>query len=236
MNTAATANPDYKAFLEGKVVMAERSGFAVSPEDLLHTSKDWLTQKYIVEKLDCVQIGNMVDRDSKTIWYWLKKHGIPTRPRGSNAHQLLRGRQKGWHHSEETKEQIRQINIAQGKVPYLRNGVHFNKGKRGAVVHNWKGGITPERQTFYRSQEWKGAVKKVWKRDNAMCQKCGLDFRTVDRKKTQFHIHHIVSFAVRELRCDLNNLVLLCKPCHKWVHSRRNTEKEFLGTFTEGAR
>ena len=59
MHTATTANPDYKAFLEGKVVLASKSGFAVSPGDLLHTSKDWLIEKYIAEKLDCVQIGKL---------------------------------------------------------------------------------------------------------------------------------------------------------------------------------
>ena len=34
MQTASTANPDYDAFLEGKVVLASKSGFAVSPEEL----------------------------------------------------------------------------------------------------------------------------------------------------------------------------------------------------------
>jgi hypothetical protein len=34
MNAATTANPDYSAFLEGKVVLASKSGFAVSPGEL----------------------------------------------------------------------------------------------------------------------------------------------------------------------------------------------------------
>src|SRR5574341_544494 len=46
-------------------------------------TKEWLIQKYSVERLDCTQISKMVDRDSKSVWNWLKDFGIPTRPRGS---------------------------------------------------------------------------------------------------------------------------------------------------------
>lgn len=194
-----------------------------------HTDQKWLYQKYVVEQLDCVQIGKAVNRDPKTIWYWLKKHGIATRPRGTGYEKnLLNGRPRGWHHTPETIEKVRQATLKDGRVPYLRNGVHFNKGKRGAVVANWKGGITPERQAFYRSDEWKKAVKNVWKRDNATCQRCGLDHRTINRNEKQFHIHHIQSFAIKELRCKPSNLVLLCDTCHRFVHSKKNINSEFL--------
>lgn len=33
------------------------------------------------------------------------------------------------------------------------------------------------------------------------------------------------------LRLNLDNLVLLCAPCHYWVHSKANKRKEFLGSF-----
>jgi hypothetical protein len=192
--------------------------------------KDWLFQKYIIEGLSMVDIGRLVDRDPKTILHWMRKYEIPTRPRGDTKNF------KGKHvthrvHTEATKEKLRKFAKDTGKVPYLRNGEHFNKGKRGAVVANWKGGITPERQAFYRSNEWKEAVKAVWKRDNAICQRCGLDHRTVDRKSPtyrKFPIHHISSFAVVELRADPANLVLLCHDCHMFVHSNKNVNKEFL--------
>lgn len=191
--------------------------------------REWLYQKYITENLDCPQIGKLVDRDPKTVWYWLKKHGIPTRPRGTNYQRnLLNGRPKGWHHTQETKEKVGQASRQRKAVPYLKDGKHHLKGKRGAVVHNWKGGITPERQAFYRSEEWKEAVKAVWKRDNAICQRCGLNHREVDRRKNKFHIHHIVSFEVVELRCEVSNLVLLCRPCHYFVHSKENVQGEFI--------
>jgi thymidylate synthase (FAD) len=194
-------------------------------------SRVWCEQKYLAEGLGCPEIGHLVERDPKTVHYWLRKHGIPTRQRGADVRQHFpKGTQTrlGIKHTQEAIEKVRQASLDRGAVPYLRNGVHFNKGKRGAVVANWNGGVTPERQTFYRSDEWKAAVKAVWKRADAKCERCGLDHRTIDRKAAKFHIHHIVSFAVKELRCDVDNLVLLCRPCHLWVHSNANTERQFI--------
>lgn len=192
-------------------------------------TREWLNQKYVVEELDCVQIGRIANKDPKTIWYWLKKFDIETRPRGTNYEKNLnKGRPHGWHHTKEAIEKVRKATVESGRVPYLRNGVHHLKGKRGADTPTWKGGVTPERQAFYSSEEWKKAVVIVWKRDNAMCQKCSLDFRKVDRKSMRFHVHHIRSFAIKELRADPNNLALLCEDCHRFVHSKKNINNEFL--------
>jgi uncharacterized protein YlaI len=197
--------------------------------------KDWLIQKYQVEGLSMVDIGRMVDRDPKTILHWMRKYGIHTRPRGDTrnfkGHRVTKRIQ-----TIETRAKLRTYAKTTGKVPYLRNGEHFNKGKRGAVVHNWKGGITPERQTFYRSDEWKEVVKHVWKRDDAKCRRCGLDYRTVDRKSIRFHVHHMVSFSNKRLRANPINLVLLCDKCHRFVHSKKNITGEFLGTDISDSR
>lgn len=89
---------------------------------------------------------------------------------------------------------------------------------------NWRGGITPERQGFYSSAEWVTACSIVYKRDNCTCQRCGV----TKSVKNPIHVHHIVSFAVRHLRAEASNLILLCKRCHNWVHSRENKNKEFI--------
>lgn len=54
----------------------------------------------------------------------------------------------------------------------------------------------------------------------AECQRCG--------SKEDLHVHHIVSFAKKELRADPDNLVLLCADCHHWVHSNENINDEFI--------
>jgi len=97
-------------------------------------------------------------------------------------------------------------------------------GRRGAEVPNWKGGITAERQGFYASREWKKAALSVWRRDRGICRRCG----AIARNRDRFHIHHIVSFQVKELRADVDNLILLCPDCHNWVHSTKNINRDFI--------
>ena len=193
---------------------------------------DWLYQKYIVEGLDCTQIARLVGRNPKRVWEWLRDYGIPTKGRGQNpAVHFKKGQPsafRGHKHTPENREAVRRARLKDGHVPYLKNGVHHLKGKKGAETPNWKGGVTPERQAVYGSPEWKAAVKAVWKRDNATCQRCGLHRSQARKEDVDFDIHHIVSFAVAELRCNPDNLVLLCEPCHYWVHSSENVNKEFL--------
>lgn len=97
-------------------------------------------------------------------------------------------------------------------------------GKVGKLNHNWKGGCTPERQSVYVSIEWKKVVPKIWRRDNATCQLCNKHKNDGD----EFHIHHITPFADELLRMELDNLVLLCKSCHQWIHSKKNKGKVLI--------
>ena len=159
---------------------------------------DWLYAEYVTKRHSAKEIATRFGVTENAILYWLKKHSIPTR-----SMQEIRA-QKYWGLSGE------------------RNPMY---GKRGAEVPNWKGGCTPDRQAFYSSEEWAKASLAVWKRDTATCQRCGT--RAVG-KNGAMHIHHIVSFAVKELRADINNLVLLCIGCHHWVHSRENTEQDYI--------
>lgn len=94
-------------------------------------------------------------------------------------------------------------------------------GRTGKKNPNWRGGCTPERQAFYSSAEWAAAVQKVWARDEHQCQLCGVS-------KHGLHIHHIIPFSERDSRTDPDNLILLCKKCHNFVHSKRNVEGVFL--------
>ena len=85
---------------------------------------------------------------------------------------------------------------------------------------NWKGGCTPDRQSFYVTKEWKKASKFVRNRDKA-CQRCGA-------AGVLLEIHHIVGFACIELRSEVTNLVCLCESCHDFVHSKKNKKREFI--------
>jgi len=196
-------------------------------------AKEWLIAQYIDAGLDCVQIGAIAQRDPKSIWSWLKYYGIPTRPRGgaTSPHAFRVGDPnlfEGRKHTPETRKRLREIALADGRMPFKKeNGPPF-KGKFGADHPSWRGGLTPERQAFYSTDEWREAVKQVWKRADAKCERCGIHHNTRKVRGT-FHIHHIVSFMVRELRATVSNLALLCIECHHYVHSGDNSDGAFLG-------
>ena len=197
-------------------------------------SKDWLIQKYEIEGMDCAEIGRLVKRDTKRVWEWLRDYGIETRARGSStAKQWARGdriHNGGFPHTNESREKIRQARLKDGRVPYLtKDGTHYMKGRRGKDHHSWQGGLTPEREALAQTDEWKSAVKAVWARSDAKCERCGTDHRKVDNRKANgFHVHHITPFRVKELRAEPTNLALLCRPCHHFVHSKKNADKEFI--------
>lgn len=189
---------------------------------------DWLQQRYVTDGLDCAQIGALVGRDPKTVWAWLRHYAIPTRPRGSHDKLPKDGRGfRGRNHTADYRARLSELSIAQGRVPFDPAVGPPMRGKRGSETSNWKGGATPERQAFYASSEWREACRAVWHRADARCERCCEDSR--DRNQP-FHVHHIVSFANRALRATVSNLALLCRPCHHFVHSAKNTNRDFIGS------
>jgi hypothetical protein len=158
----------------------------------------------------------------------MKDANIPTRGRGED----LRGKPKnyspfkGRKHTKEAREKIRQARLKDGHVPYLKDGKHWLKGRTGAASPNYKGGITPERQKAHTSEKWKKVANLVWRRDNGKCRRCGIN--KYETKEKNLHVHHIITFANEEFRYEIENLILLCRPCHLWVHSRKNEKKEYI--------
>lgn len=194
-------------------------------------TKEWLTDQYINKKKSADDIAIEIGRDPKRVWEWIRNYGIPTRPRGAKSgHSFKKGDVSpftGRCHTEETKQKFREIAICDGRVPFDPAIGSYMKGRKGADTTNWKGGITPERESHVSSEEWKEVAKAVWARDRATCQICGKDHNK-SRVKGGFHIHHIVSFQNVELRSEITNLILFCKECHRWVHSKKNKEKLFI--------
>jgi 5-methylcytosine-specific restriction endonuclease McrA len=194
----------------------------------LHLNREWLYLKYITEGLSTYEIAKIVNRNPKNIYCKLKDFEIPTRTRAETIQknawwkQGLPSKRIGKHHSEKTKKQISKTRT--GKIyPNLRGKNNGMYGKRSA---NWKGGVTPERQKLYGQDLWKNIVKEVFERDNWLCQKCG----GKHQHKNPLHTHHIKSWAdYPDNRFDLGNLITICKKCHHWIHSKKNTKKDFLG-------
>lgn len=194
----------------------------------------WIYQKYIVEQMGTYEMGRLINRDPKTVYKWLKDNGIPTRPRGTGHDKnpafvfWKSGMPNPFQGRKHTAESIVKMSeSSKGPSPWLRGEVNHWYGKSGAQNRNWKGGVTPERQAFCGTIEWRRAVEQVWERDKAACQHCGKHKSEYPNKR--FDVHHIVGFDdSEELRACLDNLVLLCHSCHMWVHSKNNTEKKFI--------
>lgn len=195
-------------------------------------TKEWLIEHYVNQKLDTTQIAHIVNRDPKSVWNWLKDFGIPTRPRGgfTSPNCFKKGQKnlfEGRKHTKETKRRMSEMAKKEGRVPFDPEIGSYMKGRKGENTPGWKGGITPIRQSVYSSIEWIEAVKIVWKRDKAICQRCNKKHNTRGNRGT-FHIHHIISFEIKKHRTDPNNLLLLCKKCHLWIHSKKNINHEYI--------
>lgn len=161
--------------------------------------REWLEREYLIAGRSTSDIGAQFGVGATAILFWLKKHGIPARTM-AQARAL-----KHWGASGEANPMF---------------------GKRGAEVPSWRGGATPERQAFHGSQEWADASLAVWRRDCGICQRCRLAAK--EAKGKRFDVHHIEPFQVRELRAVVSNLVLLCRTCHRFVHSKANIAREHL--------
>jgi len=103
-----------------------------------------------------------------------------------------------------------------------QNGMY---GRIGILNPNWKGGVSPLRQTLYCRSVWKEKIKEIFKRDNWTCQNCGYKNST-DKKLV---VHHIKTWAeYPKLRFENSNLITLCEECHWKRHSKDGTAKRFV--------
>lgn len=192
-------------------------------------TKEFLIKEYIINGKSANQIAREIKRDVKSVHRWMMNYNMKLRPRGTDYGQNFKKGHTmnvGYKHSDATKEKIRQRMSGSTNLPHLRGKPHYlTIGDRKPA--SWKGGITPERQAFYSTVEWKEAVKTIWKRDNAICRRCGKKHNTKTHRG-KFAIHHIISFVNKKERANSNNLILICRNCHLWIHSNKNINKDFI--------
>lgn len=160
--------------------------------------KDYLEKHYIELKESTSEIAKKFNVTEAAILFWLKKHKIPRR----------------------TVSEVRAIK--KWGLSGEQNGMY---GRCGAQNPRWIDGSSPERQTMYARFFWKEIARNVYKRDNYKCVRCFVPYSSTNK----LHAHHIKPWAGNvENRFVLDNIIALCKNCHNWVHSKRNTNNEFL--------
>lgn len=64
---------------------------------------------------------------------------------------------------------------------------------------------------YMESEEWRAVRRKVWQRENGLCQGC--------REVKGAHVHHLTYERLGEEL--LTDLVLYCEPCHEKAHGRK---------------
>ncbi len=118
-------------------------------------------------------------------------------------------------------------NFKKGSVPWnigytgykidIKNRKH--NPKRGENSNFWRGGIASDRDLI---GAWTTIMaKKVHKKFNFTCQKCGLNSEKLDA-------HHIIPVSHdASLAYDFDNLITVCKDCHIDIHKSIKSEMDF---------
>ena len=68
-------------------------------------------------------------------------------------------------------------------------------------------------------EHWENIILNSDELDSDTCWGCGFPANL-----ERCHIHA----RCESFNDDLSNLVLLCKECHRWVHSKKNINKKFI--------
>jgi len=148
---------------------------------------------------------------------------------------------RGKHHTEEAKEKNRQAHLGtrgsftsfkKGNIPHNKgltkeNNIGMKKTSEkmsGKNNHQWKGGISTERDVFYRSDGYKDWRNSIFKRDDYICQNCG--------KTGYMNPHHIIPWRDCKdtpLALHIMNGITLCKKCHKkTIKKEYNFSRKFF--------
>jgi len=136
--------------------------------------------------------------------------------KGKKCPQISEGKiAKNFHHSLETIKRIKQSRKGKGL------GKNLNKSREttGDKNPNWRGGLTFE---IY-PRDWNDDLKdSVRKRDNFICQECGIHQDELDYKLDCHHIDY------DKKNCNPNNLISLCRYCHIKTNYGRDYWKNYF--------
>src|SRR5262249_37855363 len=165
----------------------------------------WLREQYVIHNLDQETLAQLAGVSPHTIRAWIRKHRLQ-KPQGSWARGVStwnKGKRykPGWRHTEETRRLMSQQ-------------------KRGVGNPQWRGGITQDAIKMRRDIE--DIRPQMLERDHYRCRLCGNTHKQLD-------MHHVLPIWARpDLALAVDNIVTLCRPCHKKVN---NHEEEYVDMF-----
>jgi len=125
----------------------------------------------------------------------------------------------GWSRTTVSRK-LKKLGVTGGYRKTMKTRQKYAEIKRGKWLGknnpNWSGGNTEGRTKHGPLVYWRKSVKR---RDNYVCQDCGLDGKIACRgcnEKPEMHADHIKSWAkYPDHRFDIDNGITLCKKCHR---------------------
>lgn len=226
-------------------------GIEIRPELKIYNkrfpiTKEFLVEHYVDKKMSCIQISELTGCSKPNILKKMKKFGIERRSVSEStsirmskpaSRENLRQKRLGTKASDETKKKMSESGKGRvfseehkskisssnmGRIVSDETRLKKSLAQRGELSSNWKGGITPFRQSLralFEYTQWRTAV---FKRDNFTCQWC--------KSKKNLCVDHIKPFSAilnennietkeQAIACkelwDTNNGRTLCHECHK---------------------
>lgn len=125
--------------------------------------------------------------------------------------------------TDEYREKMRKIALEKGYGKWM-NGkklspetiLKMSEVKQGSKHNQWQGGKSFEKYTI----EWNKFLKEnIRKRDNYVCQKCGIHQYELNTWFKKLDVHHI---DYNKKNCNPDNLIILCHNCHMKTNFNRN--------------
>ena len=159
-------------------------------------------------------------------------------PRWQNRKRIYKKQVDGWIPPSIQANLLTYINIVKffnkyiniNKVRYEYNTFDIQKLKNPNIQ-----GKQYQQGDLYQEENIKSYVRK---RDNYTCQRCNKHIEDLNKKDIQLQVHHIKPKSQGGTTVP-NNLITLCKPCHKQVHEylKKNKKIAFkIREYKENAR
>jgi len=221
----STNTPDPKESFEcpecGKVLPTERG--RDSHVEQIHGreyhDEELLRELYVEKELSSIEIADRYGVGDKTIRNALERNGIEVRSTGESlrAKSPPELKNENWLRQRYKIEGKKEAEIAeslgcsQWSVNHFRrrHGIEANEPPSGQEHYNYKSNT----ESIDYGDNWHEKRREALERDGHECQACGVN--TEDCYLDVHHIRPIKRFDTPERANTLDNLVCLCRSCHR---------------------
>jgi len=188
--------------------------------------KDFLIKEYIVNKKSAYKIAKKIKCGSKTIYRYLIKYKIRRRPLSEIAKNRMSIPEKCPNYKDGRYSKKHYcIDCLKESINTEICYANWWGGSRKCISCSTKGKNNPNyidgKSNEPYTEEFTSELKEfIRKRDNHMCQGCGMtEKKHLSINGQVLHIHHI---DYNKINCAQYNLLTLCQPCNLKANYNRD--------------